>query len=33
MRSFVSYHLPARLKALDFYAGVLASPPHDAVGS
>ena len=33
MRSFVSYHLPARLKALGFYAGVLATPPHDAVGS
>ncbi len=24
MRSFVAYHLPARLKALDFYAGVVA---------
>lgn len=25
MRSFVTYHLPTRLRALDFYAGVIAS--------
>ena len=25
MRAFVAYHLPARLKALDYYAGMLPS--------
>jgi len=32
MRSFVGYHLPARLRALDFYAGVAASAPGWDVG-
>ncbi len=27
MRAFVAYHLPARLKALDFYAGQVAALP------
>ncbi len=29
MRAFVEYHLPARLKALDFYASVVRSAPAE----
>ncbi len=28
MRAFVAYHLPARLKALDFYAGIVRALPQ-----